>query len=311
MGLISGKFYDDNLQIVKQIKINVKKENGSLTADKYHTAGDPRAMQLSRDATKLYFFMYDGNDGGCEIDEADTASWTTLYCYDIQSKKLKRVFSPSRSAYMIWSLFENRNSIVFYDYQSEYFIEYNLKSQQADLLVKINFTGSNNQFDTYENRFEFYYPAGDSIYKLSYSLLDKKVEKKFIYSYRDFSSSNDGKTIIFFWPNKGNLTKVITKEKIYSNQVSKSNVGTTWRDTNSFFVIEETALSIYDYKLNKIKSEPFEKPHIYERLSNGLFIYCKENNKKIYNIIDFDLRNKIIFKDIKKDNFILITNYDN
>lgn len=311
MGLITGKFYDNNFQITKQIKINVKKENGNLTADKYYTAGDPRAMQLSRDASKLYFFMYDGNDGSCEIDEADTASWTTLFCYDIKYKKLTRLFSPSRSGYMIWALFENRNSIVFYDNESEYFLEYNLKTQKSDTLVKIHFTSTDNQFDTFENRFEFYYPAGDSIYKLSYNLLDKKEEIEFIYPYRDFSSSNDGKTVIFLWPNEGDSTKVITKEKIYSNIVSKSNLGTTWRDANSFFVIDETTLSIYDYKLNKIESVPFERPHIYERLSNGLFIYFKENNKNIYSIIDFNLKNPIRLKDIKEDNFKLITTYDN
>ena len=311
MGLISGKFYDDNLQIIKQIKINVKKENGNLTADKYHTAGDPRAMQLSRDCSKLYFFMYDGNDGGCEIDEADTASWTTLFCYDIKNKKLTKLFNPSRSGYMIWTLFENRNSIVFYDYESKYFVEYNLMNQQTDSLVKIHFTGSDNQFDTFENGFDFYYSAGDSIYKLRYSLPDRKAEKTFIYPSRSFSSSNDGKTIIFFWPQEGNLTRVIQNDTIYSNQVSTSNVATTWRNTNTFFIIEEKALSIYDYKLKKVESVSFERPHIYERLPNGLFIYFKENNKKVYSIIDLDLKNPIRLKDIQEDNFKLITTYDN
>jgi hypothetical protein len=309
-GLISGKFYDTNLQVTKQITINVEKENGNLTADKYHTAGDPRAMQLSSDASKLYFFMYDGNDGGCEVDEADSASWTTLFCYDIKDKKLTKIFSPSRSGYMIWALFENRNSIVFYDYQSEYFVEYNFKNQKSDSLVKIHFTGSDNQFDAFANSFEFYYPTRDSIYRLSYNLSEKKAEKTFIYPHHSFSSSYGGKTIVFFWPKEGNLARVINNDSIYSNQVSKSNVGTIWRNTNSFFIMEEKALSIYDYKLNKIGSVTLERPHIYERLSNGLFIYFRENNKKVYSVIDFNLKNPIILKDIQEDNFKLITTYD-
>lgn len=79
---VAGKFYNPDLTIKRTIKFKIPK--GAVpTSDPYHTSGDARAMRLSADGKKLYFFLWDGYEEGCEEPDEIPKPWTSFFCYDM------------------------------------------------------------------------------------------------------------------------------------------------------------------------------------------------------------------------------------
>ncbi|MCC6683939.1 MAG: hypothetical protein IT247_02600 [Bacteroidia bacterium] len=299
MQIITIQYFSEDWEKIKEVKLPIKSTGGWPVVDAFHTMGAYQSMQLNKEGNRLFVFLYDGYEGADEEPEPENL-FTSLYVFDLDTKKSEKLFDIPRTNHVMWQYIEPRNSIIYYDDSLGLFTETSLQSGQKKPLYPITFNGTSSQLTATDSGFLFVYTRNDSVFKTAYTFANGLSKTTFLFDYPDFSSYEYNNLLVLGPSWKGNISFVITPDKKYTANIPFTNFNSYWKNKEQFYIIQKSGIAIYNTRFQLIKSYYLEHPHIYANLSAGLLI---SYGNQSFAFIDHDLTTLTNLPQVH-DNFI-------